>query len=340
MSCEYKEKVLNYLKNDVSDSEIEAHIEECEHCNAMVEGYLEKEKELLPLIPKAEYTGTNQKLKMQIIKYNRGRGRIIAFTLIGFLMGWLSFHYTRDSFIVTKIIMAIPYKISEAIYLTINHIPYIYKNTYVGVMNEYFPQSFLITFLAERITPVFIGGAIYGSIGYFTGDKRIFTLSKYLKFASLWSGIIILWVGVVFVGNAISIKENAQLKGIYGFVLNAENHGSGFYDGDFRAEEFELLRNALGDVSLLKDVDDYEITDAQTTVEIYMGFGRYCLTTVNWEENYMIMDMGRVVAIPKEFAALVQEFYEGTGHFSEETGSMKSETTIRTGEVNTNEVAD
>jgi hypothetical protein len=325
LSCEYKEKVLNYLKNDLSDTEIEAHIEQCEQCGAMVDGYLEKEKELLPLIPKAEYTGENQNLKLKVIKYNRGKSRIVLFTIIGLIMGWLSFHYTSDSFFITKLIMAIPYKISEAIYTTLHHIPYMYQSEYRGVINEYFPESMLITFLAEKITPTLIGGAIYGSIGYFTGDKRIFTLSKYLRFALLWCGIILLWIGIVFAGDRISIRENSQLKDIKGFFLNAENHGSGFYEEEERSEGFEVLRKALGDVTLLKEIDDYQVTEHQATVEIYMGLGRCCLTTVNWDENYMILDTGRVVAVPKEFAQLVRQFYEGNGYFDEKNQNGKSE---------------
>ncbi|HWT75815.1 MAG TPA: hypothetical protein VN258_14015, partial [Mobilitalea sp.] len=219
MSCEYKEKVLNLLKNDIEDKELEAHIESCDECSALVEGYLESEKDLLPYIPSKIYSGSDQKLKLKVTKYSRGRSRIIVFTIIGMILGWLSFRYTQDSFIVTKILMAIPYKISEMIYTTLHHAPYIYTNTVIGGMNEYFPQSMLITFLAERITPVFIGGAVYGSIGYFTGDKRIFTLSKYLTFAVKWGVVILLWIGVVFAGNAISIKENSQLKDINGFFI-------------------------------------------------------------------------------------------------------------------------
>ncbi len=336
MLCEYKEKVLNYLKNDSSDNGIEEHIENCEFCNALVEGYLEREKELLPVIPKTEYSGSSQKLKMKIIKYNRGRRRIAVFTVIGLLMGWLSFSYTKDTFFITKLIMAIPYKISEMIYLTLHKTPYMYRESYAGLINAFFPQSMLITFLAERITPVLIGGAIYGSLGYFTGDKKIFTLSKYLRFAALWCSVILLWIGVVFAGNAISIKQNEQLKDIRGFFLNAEDHGSGFYQEEERSETFEILRSSLGDVTLLRETKEYEVSDAKTTVGIYMGFSRYCLTTVNWEEKYMIMDTGRVIAIPEAFAKLVQEYYEGTGYFSNENSSVKEE---RLEEVGTDEAS-
>lgn len=251
-------------------------------------------------------------------------------------MGWLSFNYTRDSFFLTKLIMAIPYKISEMIYLTLHDVPMIYKTAGTGIITEFFPQSMLITFLAEHITPVLIGGAIYGSIGYFTGDKKIFTLSKFLKFASIWCCIILLWIGIVFIGNAVSIKDNSDLKDIRGFFLNAENHGSSFYKGEERDNIFKLLSASLGDVSQLKNVKDYKTTKSQTTVGIYMGIGRYCITIVNWDEKYMILDTGRVVAIPDEFAELIKEYYQGTGHFSEEDKPLEGKTS-GTKEVDTDE---
>ena len=337
MICEYKDRVLDYLKNDLTDDEIEAHIEQCEQCKAMVEGYLEKEKELLPEIPRIDSDSPGQKFNLRVIKYNRGKSRIILFTVIGLIMGWLSFNYTMDTFFITKFIMAIPYKISEIIYTTLHEVPYIYRTQ--GVFNEFFPQSMIVTFMAERFTPVLVGGAIYGSIGYFTGDKKIFTLSKYLKFAAVWCGIILLWIGIVFAGNTISNRENSELKDIRGFFLNAEDHGDGFYvdDENTRGETFELLYNALGNVSQLKDINHYEITDNQTTVEIYMGIGRYCLTTVNWEEKFMILDTGRVIAIPDAFAKLVREYYNGNGYFTEPYASKTDSSEM---EENNNETSD
>lgn len=341
MSCEYKEKVLLLLKNDLEDSELEAHIEQCPECMSLIEGYLERGKELVPSIPATDYNGPDRTLKAQVVKYNRGRQRIIVFTIIGLIMGWLSYNYTRDTFIVTKIIMAIPYKISEIIYTTFHSVPHIYLNVNMRSMEGLFPQSQLVTIMAERLTPVLIGGAIYGSLGYFTGDKRIFTLTKFLRFAIIWSSIILIWIGTVFAANSISLRKNAELKDIYGFFLNAKDHGEGIYK-DYNKENFEILRNALGDVTLLQDkkITGYASTDNETQVGIYMGFGRYNLTVVNWEENYMIMDMGRVVSIPEAFSALVKDYYEGTGFLSEQESSFQFKPAIQEEVKSDNEDSD
>ena len=47
MGCSYKNRVLDYLKGKNEDPDIEKHIENCPECSALVEGYLEKEKELV-----------------------------------------------------------------------------------------------------------------------------------------------------------------------------------------------------------------------------------------------------------------------------------------------------
>jgi len=340
MSCEYKEKVLYYLRNDMEDKELEEHIEKCSECNAMVEGYLERAKELNPDIPKTEYRGDDKQLKNQIIKYNRGRGRILAFTFLGMILGFLSFHYTRDSFIVTRIIMAIPYKISEFIYINLRNMPDIYYSNGIGFPSYYFPQSMFITILAERITPILIGGAMYGSIGYFTGNKRIFTLSKYLRFVFLWCAVILVWIGAVFVGKEIIVEKNSNLEGINGFSLHGENRGSGFYE-DSRADVYKVIRNALGDVQKLQEIEKYNRTSEEAIVDIYMGFGRTNRTIVNWKEKYMIMDTGRVVTIPDAFAGLIHDYYTEEGIFSKENSSVTIEK-IEQGkdEVNTDEIPD
>ena len=61
VACDYRERVLRYLRENTEDPGVERHLEECMECRALVEGYLEKEKELD--IPEAGYEGTDEELK-------------------------------------------------------------------------------------------------------------------------------------------------------------------------------------------------------------------------------------------------------------------------------------
>lgn len=318
MACDYKHKVLKLLKdeleNELENEMLEKHIEECVECSALVEGYLEKSKDITVYIgeevPKCE-EGT---FKKYIYKYKKGMARTIVFTIVGMIMGWMSIRYVSDSFIVTKIITAIPYKISEIIYGFLYEPPYIYLRE----GNAFFPQAQVVSFMAERLTPVLIGGAIYGSLGYFTGDRRIFTFKKYIKFAMVWSSIILIWIASMFVVNEWCLIRNNRLEGINGFFLYAESHGSRYAE-DTRSEKYDVLKKSFGDVEKLTTLDPEEIkrSDAETRIDIWMGLGRCNIATVNWEEKFMILEDGRTLSITDEFAKLVKDFYYSTGFFEE-----------------------
>ena len=158
------------------------------------------------MIPKVVYQGEDQKLKERIGKFKAGTFRIILFTIVGMVMGWFSMEYYADEFLLTKIILAIPYKISEAIYVTIigtDAENILRECSYVST--EFFPLSPIATLLAERGTPVLIGGAIYGALAYFTGDKRVFTLNRFVKFFGIWCAVILLYIGAVYGVNALTM---------------------------------------------------------------------------------------------------------------------------------------
>lgn len=316
MECNYRDRVLEYLRGDSEDEEAERHLETCETCRAMMEGYLEKERELE--IPAAGYAGEDKVLKEQVTHFEKGTRRIVVFTLVGLVLGWFSIAYISDSFIVTKIILAIPYKISEAIHNLIHTHPYSYYeiNGMLTDFNEFFPNSRLLTFLAERLTPVLIGGAIYGSLAYFTGDSRIFTLKRYLKFAAVWAGIILLWnVGLLALNRSFAQKDDLA-EDVTGFFLVTEERGSGFYenndDSDVGAMICGRLKNALySDGNPLVRLYGIERRiENELQLCLYLGKIRQgtMIVFLNPKDNYMVTEYGTVYQIPEEFSDYMMEF--------------------------------
>lgn len=165
------------------------------------------------LIPKIVYQGDDKKLQERIGKFKAGTFRIVLFTIVGMFMGWHSMEYYADSFILTKVILAIPYKISEAIYVTVigtGSEQVLWEE--MKVFTEFFPLNPLATFLAERGTPVLIGGAIYGALAYFSGDKRVFTLNRFVKFFGIWCAVILLYIGGVYSVNVATSSMNNSPK--------------------------------------------------------------------------------------------------------------------------------
>lgn len=310
MKCGMHKQVLAYLRgdSDVDAAAIEAHLETCTECAALVEGYLEKEQELQ--LELEGWQGKDEKLKEQVVHYEKGTRRIVIFTLVGLLMGWFSIRYYTDSFPVTKVITAIPYKLGEMLH---NVLHQAHGDYYIGTFNEFFPGDGLSTFLAERIVPVLFGGAIYGSLAYFTGDKRIFTLKRYLKFAAVWAAIILGFTGLTFGVNNWQEKRADCLRNVDYFYLTSPNSGSGFGEGlgnEVRDSAFYKLKEAF-----YADGMPVRSNSAERSYELEilaeLGTGSYLMeVVVNYEEGYLITKRGTKYRISEQFAAYVKEYYE------------------------------
>lgn len=312
MSCSYKEKVLSYIRGIIEDEKealiIEKHIDSCAECQALIEGYTQKSQEIVD-IPEKKFNGNDNKLKERVVSYEKGTRRIIVFTIVGLFLGWFSYLYYKDQFIVTKIILAIPYKVNEMIHNILHShrgaLEYYYRSNF----NEFFPQSAMATFLAERITPALIGSAIYGSLAYFTGSKVVFTLRKYMKFAALWCLVIFIWIGGTFLLNSYTVLNNNELKNISGYGLKSET-GSSFYYNDYRESIFNMIDEAFHEDSypkLLESIKRDEINEHY--IEFYFGkiHSGYMVAVINPIDRYIVTDNGKIYEISESFAKLVLE---------------------------------
>lgn len=258
-------------------------------------------------IPKVSYGGEDSKLLELIVKLKKGTFRIIIFTFVGMVMGWFSYTYTTDSFIVTKIIFAVPYKISEAIYVSVigtGAAPW-YPGMDMWGFTEFFPQSVPATFLAERITPVLIGAALYGCMGYFTGDKRVFTLQRFVKFLFCHGVILAAFVAVVYGINTKAEYDNNHLRGAEYFFLESETQGEMIMDerADVLLEAFENGRKE--DDGIERNEDD------ELLIHISFAHGmRKMSASVNVKEKYLATEDGSTFHISEEFCGYVKEYYD------------------------------
>jgi len=258
-------------------------------------------------IPKVHYEGQDKKLLGRVRKFKAGSQRIIVFTIVGLVMGWFSINYYTDTFIVTKILLAIPYKISEAIYTSIlgTGARPIYGSMLADI-NVYFSQSMLATFLAERVTPVLIGGAFYGTIGYFTGAREVFTLGRFVKFTAVWSAIIVLFVGSVYGVNAKAVSDNDKMKNIAWFYLVTPSQGEAIMDPERR----DIMVTALMD-ELYPDYNISRDFDNEHEFQILFDDGlRNVIAYINWDRNYMVTENGSYYHVSEEFGSYIKEYYE------------------------------
>lgn len=258
-------------------------------------------------IPKVDCDINDKKMLIRINKFKAGTIRIIVFTIVGMIIGWFGFTYTTDSFIITKIIFAIPYKISEAIYTKIigtGHATFI--NPLIGFGTEFFRQSVLATFLAEHITPVVIGGAMYGCLAYFTGDKRVFTMQRFVKFVTVWMGLIILYVGCVYGINAKAEYDNNHLNRIDYFYLASTDKGEAISDKERADKLSKSFENGLhSDNTITRN----EKTEIPIAIVFSKGM-RSMDALVNCDENYLVTQNGSIYHVSKEFTGYVEEYYK------------------------------
>lgn len=311
MKCEMKGRVLDYLKGDSHDLEIEKHLEHCEQCQALVEGYLAKEAAIE--LPEAECIHGN--LKEQVEKYDKGTRRILVFTIVGLIMGWFSYKYYITDFLPLKAVIGIPYKISEMIHVSLHEHSYIYLTTAARwSLDEFFPQAYFASFFAEYGISSLIGGAVYGSIGFFTGDKRIFTLAKYFRFAAIWAVIISLSVAGTFLANHIAVEKNQKFEDISGFYLNYEFGGSGYYNDDTgeRGTFYNTLEQAFYADGEITEVNRQRDPKNEELTEFIFGswHTRHMAAMINLQEGYLVSDTDRIYSMSEEFCQLVTDWQE------------------------------
>ena len=268
-------------------------------------------------ISKVVYEKGDDRLLERVFKLKKGAHRIMIFMVVGMIVGWFGYTYITDSFIVTKIIFAIPYKISEAIYVSIIGTNALTEMGEFLEFTEFFPQSYLATFLAERITPVLIGMIIFGSLAYFTGDKRVFTLERFGKFLGIQCVILVLFVGGVYGINAKAVSDNGQLKGMNSdsFFLISPEQGERIVN-----DKGERLYKAFQNGLEKDETIDREIEN-EIPVGIYFQEGlRAMEALVNTEENYLVTQNDIKYHVSEEFSQYVQEYYE-TGSVMENQGA-------------------
>ena len=259
-------------------------------------------------ISKVVYEKGDDKLLERVFKLKKGARRIMIFMVEGMNVGWFSYTYTTDSFIITKIIFAIPYKISEAIYTSIIGTNALAETGGMFLeYTEFFPQSYAATFLAERITPVLIGMIIFGSLAYFTGDKRVFTLERFGKFLGIQCIILVLFVAGVYGVNTKAVSDNNQLKNVdsESFFLMSPDVGEWIF-GEKGETLFEAFENGTEkDQTIQRDMEN----------EIPIGFVfeegiRQMEAYVNTQECYLVTQDGTTYHVSEQFTQYVQNYYE------------------------------
>jgi len=303
MNCEYYDKVLSYLNSHGSDDpELEAHIAGCSQCSAMVNGYLEAEQNMK--LPRTVYQGSPDALKQQVEKFDNGISRIIIFTLVGLILGWFSYNYRSIGFWLLKAVIAAPYKLSLWIHTLLHHhsdMEIRYGSLYFQ-NTDFFHGSTIATMIAERIVAVLFGGAIYGALAYCTGDKRIFTLTRLMKFLACWAAVIALTIGLSFGVYAYQIHQMETLKNVEEIWIPPQTESSSTVWASGRdSDVYNIFYSGLEQDSSIMRNRDKEIPIIFT----WRNQKETMVVLINCEKHYLITSQGTSWRISPEFANLI-----------------------------------
>ncbi|EGW38688.1 zf-HC2 domain-containing protein [Desulfosporosinus sp. OT] len=217
MACLYIEKIKDYLEEELPQKEMdtmEKHLESCAECQEELDKYLDNKLslEITPLDVEDEVLVSRIKARI------KGMRRITLYGLLGFIIGSFSRFYTRDGFLLTKAIMALPYKLAEfalGIFFAGNGLSFGGRTDYFyqGAMG-FFPYHPVLECLATTVTPAIIASFIAVVIGYFLSDKRVFRRKNIIKFLAIWSIIFLVWTGILYGTYNYALGKIENLEGI------------------------------------------------------------------------------------------------------------------------------
>ena len=176
-------------------------------------------------IPREVFDGDEEILKKRVIHFKKGARRIFVFTIVGLIMGWFSYLYVGVGFFPLKLIIAVPYKINEIIHN-------FFHGTHIAMagLDTFFPNAIWVSAFTEFVLPMLFGGAIYGSLAYFTGDRKVFTYKRYLKFAGIWTLFLTVMIAATFAANHMVEKKNETLKNVKRFFISNEMGAEQYFE--------------------------------------------------------------------------------------------------------------
>lgn len=307
MACINREKIKDYLEENLPPKEMETmekHLENCGECQEELDKYLDTKLslEIKPLDVEDEVL--IHKIKARI----KGMRRITLYGLLGFILGLFSRFYTMDDFLLTKAVMALPYKLAEfalSIFFSGNVLPPGERMSYYyqGEMG-FFPYHPLLDFLATAVTPAIIASFIGVMIGYFLSDKRVFRRKNIIKFLVTWAIIFLAWTGILYGTYNHALDKIENLAGIKAMtVRTAEKNGTSWLikidQEAFRDEKYTRLVNIISEAEEVAPKSYPQEKDGYEMVVSFSGGGTIPIY-LDRDSGEMIVRNGDTYQIPPE----------------------------------------
>lgn len=318
MTCQYHNKLQGYLDESLAQAEMELmekHVGNCVQCQKELDNLLSTTLDLKVSLKEVDDEVLVSKIKARV----SGLRRIFIYGFFGFVLGLFSRFYTMDKFIVTKAIMALPYKLAEFA-LGIFFSGYALSGQWMrgdyfltgGV--GYFPFNPVLDLIASLITPALIGAFMAVILGYLVSDKRVFQRKKIVNFIIGGMAVFLLWVGLLFGCYTYNLNTMAQLEGIEGATIYQVDEGGSSW-------VLRIDREALSQekyAALVQGIEEAEETNEVFYPEVKKGYeillnfarGGQIMAYVDEKTGQMILQNHKSYSLTPETLALLQEVAE------------------------------
>lgn len=314
MQCPNQEKLQDFLNEKLPRedmNEIEIHIEQCQKCQKKLDELIDN-----PLEVSAEALEIDDAVLVSKIKAHRkGIRRITIYGILGFLLGMASRFYTADKFIITKAIMALPYKLAEfALGIFFSRDAYTpwflnYPRSRTGM--GFFPHHPILEIIVELFTPAIISTFIAITIGYLVSDKRVFRRKHIIRFIAVGILVISLWFGIIYAVYSQTLSQIDRMEGIKAVIIyEKEQMGTAWL---LRIDQNNLGKEAyariLGDISKAQKIGDAPNFNKEVGYQLRLEFrgGGQMLAHMDKATGILIMENRNIYKLPNDTLELLEE---------------------------------
>ena len=314
MQCPFEERLQAYLDEKLSSEElkdVESHLEQCSMCQKRLDALIDTPLE----IPAEKIIIDDAVLVDKIKAHRKGIRRITLYGILGFVLGVFSRFYTMDSFIVTKAMMALPYKLAEfalGIFFSRYTLPQWDKYYHMarGGMG-FFPHHPILEILAELITPGIVATFMAIMVGHLLSDKRVFRRKDIVKF--LIAGILTfsLWAGMLYGVYSYNLNQIDQMRGIQSIIIYEEKVGSSSWllridQYNLEKQEYSKILEELSHAAKTQHPAHYNPDVGYGLLLEFRGGGRM-MGHLDKETGILIMQNRNVYQLSRETLGILDE---------------------------------
>lgn len=278
MQCPYQNKLQDFLSEKLSkeaQAEVENHLEQCQICQKELDRLIDNDLDI-----SAETLEIDDAVLVNKIKAHRkGIRRITVYGIIGFILGLFSHFYTADKFIITKAIMALPYKLAEfalGIFFSNQQLSPLSLRNYPRRITGmgFFPYNPIIELIVELLTPAIISTFIAVILGHLFSDKRVFRRKHIIRFLVVGFLVISIWFGIIHTLYSLTINQIDRLEGLEAVTIyEKDKRGSNLLLRiDQYNNEKQAYAQAMADISKARPIDKAPYFNSETGYELLLEF--------------------------------------------------------------------